>query len=198
MEALSFVVILIYAVFFGIVAIISLVPAVINGIGLARICKKFDTFSPVWRWVWSLLVPVVAVLRVGDAAAKRENPYSSRKLFKVGILAFIVFTVLATLTTIFAAVFSVSAEAGFSGVLNTISMIGLFILFIPTLLAAIWMAIPLYISYFRIFKAFLPTWGAWLTLIGMFVLSEFAFLIMPVLSFFPLHGQEQKDEVQFE
>ncbi len=181
----SIIIFLVYAVFLAIILLISLIPAVINAFGLARICKKLGAFRPTWSWVWALLVPSVAVLRVGDMCAEREYPYS-RKLFGYGVLAMIVFSVLATLTTLCSVVFALSTELVLHDILETFSLVGMFVLFIPTLLSAIWMAVPLYISYFRIFKAYMPNWAAWLTLIGMLVLSQFAFLILPVLSFLPM------------
>jgi hypothetical protein len=36
-------------------------------------------------------------------------------------------------------------------------------------LATVWMSIPVYISCFRIFKLYLPDWGAWLMPAGMVV-----------------------------
>ena len=56
-------------------------------------------------------------------------------------------------------------------------------------LATVWMSIPVYISYFRIFKLYMPDWGAWLTLAGMLMLSDLSFLILPVLSFLPMQKQ---------
>ncbi len=184
-NGLSIVVILTYVIFFFIMFLFALIPSVINAIGLARICNKLGAFRPVWSWVWALVVPSVAVLRVGDMCAEREYPYS-RKLFRYGILAMIVFTVLATLTTLCSVVFALSSELVLHDILETFSLIGTFVLFIPTMLAAIWMAVPLYISYFRIFKAYMPVWGAWLTLIGMLLFSQLAFLVLPVLSFLPM------------
>ena len=194
-NALSIVVILIYAVFFGIVFLISLLPSVINAIGLARICNKLGAFRPVWSWVWALLVPAVAVLRAGDTAALRDS-FGKRKMFTHGIVAIAVFTVFTTL-----AVTCMGAYAAFSetaeNIWTIVAFIAMMVFTLLAVLAAIWMVIPLYISYFRIFKAYMPAWGAWLTLLGMLVFSQFAFLVMPVLSFLPLREVEQNQESQF-
>ena len=53
-SAMSIAVLLVYIVFMGFVWLISMIPAVIHGIGLARICKKMGAFKPVWCWVWAV------------------------------------------------------------------------------------------------------------------------------------------------
>ena len=52
---MSIIVILIYAIFFFIMALIALIPTVIRAIGIARICNKIGAFKPVWSWALPLL-----------------------------------------------------------------------------------------------------------------------------------------------
>jgi hypothetical protein len=184
---LTIIIFAIYAIFIGIMLLISVIPSVINAIGLVRICKKLDVFKPFWRWVWALLFPAVAILRAGDEAGEREKLFC-KKMFAHGMIAIAVFVVFAVLTFT-----SMGAYAAFS---ETADNIGTIVAFVAMLLfavlaflATVWMSIPVYISYFRIFKLYMPTWGAWLTLAGMFVLSDLSFLILPVLSFLPMQQQ---------
>lgn len=182
---MSIMVLLIYAIFFFIMALIALIPSVIQAIGLARICNKLSAFRPVWSWVWAFLCPPVAILRAGDAAAKREDPYS-KSLLKQGVASVIVFAVLTTLAVIGAVVMMLSPEFALPDVVMSIVALVTIVLTVLTLLASVWLAVLLYISHFRIFKAYVPTWGAWLLIAGMVILSELAFLIFPVLSFLPI------------
>jgi hypothetical protein len=183
----SILIFLIYAIFIGIMLLLSLIPSVINAIGLVRICKKLDVFKPFWRWAWALLFPAVAVLRAGDEAGEREKLFC-KKMFAHGMIAIAVFVVFAVLTFT-----SMGAYAAFSETADNVWMIVAFVamlLFaVLAFLATVWMSVPVYISYFRIFKLYMPTWGAWLTLAGMLVLSDLSFLILPVLSFLPMQQQ---------
>ena len=83
-NALSITVLLVYIIFFAIAWLIAMIPAVINAIGLARICNKLGAFKPVWCWVWALLCSPIALLRAGDLAAERQDPYA-RKHFGGGV-----------------------------------------------------------------------------------------------------------------
>lgn len=184
---LTIIIFAIYAIFIGIMLLISVIPSVINAIGLVRICKKLDVFKPFWRWAWALLFPAVAILRAGDEAGEREKLFC-KKMFAHGMIAIAVFVVFAVLTFT-----SMGAYAAFS---ETADNIGTIVAFVAMLLfavlaflATVWMSIPVYISYFRIFKLYMPDWGAWLTLAGMLMLSDLSFLILPVLSFLPMQQQ---------
>lgn len=182
---LSVMVLLIYAIFFFIMALIALIPSVIQAIGLARICNKLGAFRPVWSWVWAFLLPPVAILRAGDAAAEREDPYR-KSLLKQGVVSVIVFSVLATLAVIGAVIMVLSSELTLPDAVVSVVALVTVVLTVLTLLASVWMAVLLCISHFRIFKAYVPTWGAWLLIAGMVILSELAFLIFPILSFIPI------------
>jgi nitroreductase len=183
----SILIFLIYAIFIGIMVLISLIPSVINAIGLVRICKKLDVFKPFWRWVWALLFPAVAILRAGDEAGEREKLFC-KKMFAHGMIAIAVFVVFAVLTFT-----SMGAYAAFSetadNIWTIVAFVAMLLFAVLAFLASVWMSIPVYISYFRIFKLYMPDWGAWLTLAGMLVLSDLSFLILPVLSFLPMQKQ---------
>ena len=182
---MSVIVILIYAIFFFIMALIALVPSVIQAIGIARICNKIGAFKPVWSWVWAFLFPPVAILRAGDVAAARENPYR-KKMLVHGLISSAVFVVLTVLTVVCMVAYAAVSEMALGETWETMMIIAVFVMFVPTMLAAIWMAVPTYISLFRIFKLYVPTWGAWLILAGMILLSDLSFLVLPVLSFIPI------------
>lgn len=188
---MSIIVILIYAIFFFIMALIALIPTVIRAIGIARICNKIGAFKPVWSWVWAFLFPPVAILRAGDVAAARENP-NRHKMLAHGLIATGVYIVFMVLALGCMAVFALISETA-NDVLVALAMIAALLFSILGILAAIWMAVPSCISHFRIFKLYMPDWGAWLTLAGMILLSDFAFLIMPILSFIPMKKTEQQD-----
>lgn len=183
----SILIFLIYAIFIGIMLLLSLIPSVINAIGLARICKELGVFKPFWRWAWALLFPAVAVLRAGDEAGEREKLFC-KKMFAHGMIAIAVFVVFAVLTFT-----SMGAYAAFSetadNVWTIVAFVAMLLFAVLAFLATVWMSIPVYISYFRIFKLYMPDWGAWLTLAGMLVLSDLSFLILPVLSFIPMQKQ---------
>ena len=188
---MSIIVILIYAIFFFIMALIALIPPVIRAIGIARICNRIGAFKPVWSWVWAFLFSPVAILRAGDVAAARENP-GRRKMLVHGLIATGVYIVLMILTVGCMAVFAVLSETA-NGILLALPMIAALLFAILGFLAAVWMAVPTYISHFRIFKLYMPTWGAWLLLAGMLLLSDFSFLVLPVLSFIPMKKTEPQD-----
>ncbi len=194
---LSIVVLLIYAIFFAIMWLIAMIPAVINAIGLARICNKLGAFKPVWCWVWALVFPAVAVLRAGDIAAERENPFGSRRHFETGVTSVIVFAVLIVLAFGFGLMTAFSSETPEHSVITMLFALVMIVLLIAAIAVSVWMTVLLYISYFRIFKLYVPAWGAWLMLAGMIILSEFSFLVLPVLSFLPMkeHTAEQAEPV---
>lgn len=181
----SIIILLIYAIFFFIMALIALIPSVIQAIGIARICNKIGAFKPVWSWVWAFLFPPVAILRAGDVAAARENP-RRKKMLVHGLIATAVFMVFTILTVLCMIAYSAVSEMALGETWETIMIIMVFVMFVPTMLVAIWMAVPTYISLFRIFKLYVPTWGAWLILAGMILLSDLSFLVLPVLSFIPI------------
>ena len=89
-DLMGVVVIAIYIIFFCFAALIAMIPTVINGIGLARICKRLGAFRPVWCWVWAILCPPVAVLRAGDLAGEKKDPIGCRRHFGAGVLSVIV------------------------------------------------------------------------------------------------------------
>ena len=186
-DALSVVVILTYLIFFAIMVLISMIPSVINAIGLVRICKKLGVFKPFWCWIWALLFPAVAVLRAGDEAGEREKLFC-KKMFAHGLIATAVFVVFAVLTVTSMGAYAACSETA-DNIGTVIAFFAMMAFALLALLAAVWMSIPMYISYFRIFKLYMPTWGAWLTLAGMIFLSELSFLILPVLSFIPMQQQ---------
>ena len=183
----SILIFLIYAIFIGIMVLISMIPSVINAIGLVRICKKLDVFKPFWRWVWALLFPAVAVLRAGDEAGEREKLFC-KKMFAHGMIAIAVFVVFAVLTFTSMGAYAALSETA-DNIGTIVAFVAMLLFAVLAFLATVWMSIPVYISYFRIFKLYMPDWGAWLTLAGMLVLSDLSFLILPVLSFLPMQQQ---------
>lgn len=182
----SIVEILMYAIFFAVMLLLSLIPAVIHAFGLARICKKLGAFRPVWSWVWSFVFPAFAILRAGDIAAERDKPGDCRKNFEAGVTSVIAFALLMALALGFGLMTAFSTETPQLSVITKLFALVMIVLLIAAIAISVWLVVLLYISYFRIFKLYMPTWGAWLTLIGMFALSQFAFLILPVLSFLPM------------
>ena len=166
--------------------LIIMTPVLLDGIGLARICKKVGAFKPVWCWAWALLVPVVAILRAGDISAERETPYGARKLFKSGVAAFIVVTVLTSLSGVCGVLTAMSTEFASLSAFTVLFAIFAIVLVVGTAIAGVWLTVLTYISCFRIFKLYVPSWGAWLLLAGMVLLSSISFLIMPILSFLPM------------
>ena len=184
-EQFGMVIILIYLILFGVLALIELLPAIINAIGLARICHKLQAFRPLWSWVWAFAMPAVALLRAGDVAAEREDPYK-RKLFGQGVWITVLFLASAMLSVVCLGIAVMASLFAWPAIWVMISLIAMIALLVPALVLAVWAMVLLYISYFRIFKAYMPAWGAWLCLAGMIVFQNFAFLLLPVLSFIPL------------
>ena len=185
-DLMGVVVIAIYIIFFCFAALIAMIPTVINGIGLARICKRLGAFRPVWCWVWAILCPPVAVLRAGDLAGEKKDPIGCRRHFGAGVLSVIVTATITTVAIGFAFMCGFAAESSQDGTAPTLFVLILIVLCVALFAIAIWMSVLLYISYFRIFKLYVPTWGAWLLLAGMILLSELSFLILPILSFLPM------------
>lgn len=185
-SAMSIAVLLVYIVFMVIVWLIAMIPAVIHGIGLARICKKMGAFKPVWCWVWALLCPPVALLRAGDMAAEKEWPLFPKKHLARGMELFIVTIVLVLIGSAFGIVTAFIADDPNVSALTFLFSIFSLILLLSSMVVSVWMSVLLYISYFRIFKLYVPTWGAWLMLAGMILFSQFSFLLLPVLSFLPM------------
>ncbi|MBO5756182.1 MAG: hypothetical protein J6S28_00650 [Clostridia bacterium] len=184
---LTIIIFAIYAIFIGIMLLISVIPSVINAIGLARICKKLGVFNPFWRWVWALLFPAVAILRAGDEAGEREKLFC-KKMFAHGMIAIAVFVVFAVLTFTSMGAYAALSETA-DNIGTIVAFVAMLLFAVLAFLATVWMSIPVYISYFRIFKLYMPDWGAWLTLAGMLMLSDLSFLILPVLSFLPMQQQ---------
>ena len=184
---LTIIIFAIYAIFIGIMLLISVIPSVINAIGLARICKKLGVFNPFWRWAWALLFPAVAILRAGDEAGEREKLFC-KKMFAHGMIAIAVFVVFAVLTFTSMGAYAALSETA-DNIGTIVAFVAMLLFAVLAFLATVWMSIPVYISYFRIFKLYMPDWGAWLTLAGMLMLSDLSFLILPVLSFLPMQKQ---------
>ena len=185
----AYIVYLIYAVALGIIILIELLPglicSLIESIGLARICNKLGAFPRAWSWVLSLLLPMIAVLRAGDMAAKRENS-SKKPLFKQGIVGLVLFAVCILLSVLCTVIAFATAVLNWPAIYAKLAGILVLILCAVALILFIWLFVLLFISHFRIFKAYVPTWGAWLLLAGSVLLGPLSFLILPVLSFIPL------------
>ena len=192
-QVFSTLIILIYVIFFGILLLIELLPGIISSIGLARICNKLHAFRPVWSWVWSIFVPTVAILRAGDVAAQREDAYK-RGHFGRGVKILITFAVLCTLMMLFLALAVAATLLAWPSMLVYVCLIAVIVLTGPLLVFSVWMIVLQFISLYRIFKAFVPTWAAWLILAGMFVLQNFSFLVLPILSFVPLCQTAPRDD----
>lgn len=189
----SVLIISIYIVFFCILILIELIPSIIHSLGLAHICHKLGAFRPIWSWVWALFLPPIAILRAGDTSAKREDG-NKRRYFKQGVKVFVSFTVCCVLAVLCAALAVAATLLSWSSRLVYVSLVAMILLTVPTLVFAVWAIVLLFISYFRILKAFMPTWGAWLAVIGIAVLYKISFLFLPILSFFPLRKIKTSDD----
>ena len=185
-EPMSIAVLAIYLIFFVFALLISMIPVVINGIGLARLCNKMSAFTPAWAWIWSLLGPSVALLRLGDIAGEWQDPLGCRRHFRMGVVLMIICVVPLVLIPFFAFPLAFLPEnPRFEAAIAFLGII-IFVLYIIGMFAAVWLTVLMFISHFRIFKLYVPTWGAWLMLLGMFLLPQLSFLILPILSFLPM------------
>ena len=200
-EPTAFIVYLIYAVALGIIILIELLPrlicSLIESIGLARICNKLGAFPRAWSWVLSILLPSVAVLRAGDMAAKRENS-SKKPLLKQGIVGLVLFAACILLSVLCVAVALLTTLMGWPLMYATAAGVVVLAVCVVALILFIWLFVLLFISHFRVFKAYVPTWGAWLLLAGSVLLGPLSFLILPVLSFIPLKKLPDEQTEEFE
>lgn len=183
---MGIVVIAIYIVFFAIMWLIAMIPAVINSIGLARICKKLGAFKPLWCWVWAFLCPPIALLRAGDDAAEKVTPYGARRYFGTGLTSVLISAFLIAIVACLGLLVPFSAGDPQISAFTKLLLIAIVVLLVLVMAMWIWTIVLLYISYFRIFKLYVPTWGAWLMIAGMILLSQFSFLLLPILSFLPM------------
>ena len=196
-DVFSTIIILIWVLTFGVLILIELLPglirSLINAIGLARVCNKLQAFPRIWSWVWALFLPPIAILRAGDAAAKREDE-NKRRYFKQGVKIIILFVVCCVFAVLCAALAVAATLLSWSSRLVYVSLVAMILLTVPTLVFVVWAIVLLFISYFRILKAFMPTWGAWLAVIGIVVLYKVSFWFLPILSFFPLRKIKTPDD----
>lgn len=185
-EPMGIAVLAIYLIIFVFAFFIALIPVVINGIGLARLCNKMGAFTPAWAWIWSLLVPSIALLRLGDIAGEWQDPLGCRRHFRMGVVLMIISAATLVLIPFFAFPLAFLPENPRFEAALTFFGIALLVLYIVAMVSAIWLTVLQFISYFRIFKLYVPTWGVWLMLLGMFLLPQLSFLILPILSFLPM------------
>ncbi|MBQ2806609.1 MAG: hypothetical protein IJF08_06115 [Clostridia bacterium] len=196
-DMFSTTIILIWTLTFGILILIELLPelirSLVTSIGLARVCNKLQAFPRIWSWVWALFFPPIAIFRAGDAAAKREDE-NKRRYFKQGVKIIILFVVCCVFAVLCAALAVTATLLSWSSRLVYVSLVAMILLTVPTLVFAVWTIVLLFISYFRILKAFMPIWGAWLAVIGIVVLYKVSFWFLPILSFFPLRKIKTPDD----
>jgi hypothetical protein len=200
-DPLAYIVYLVGAVALGITILIELLPglicSLIESIGLARICNKLGAFPRAWSWVLSILLPSVAVIRAGDVAATRENA-DKKPLLKQGIIGLALLAACILLSVLCAAVALLTTLLGWPLIYATAAGVVVLAVCVVALILFIWLFVLLFISHFRIFKAYVPTWGAWLLLAGLILLGPLSFLILPVLSFIPLKKLPDEQIEEFE
>ena len=68
-EPMSIAVLAIYLIFFVFALLIAMIPALINGIGLVRLCNKMGAFTPAWAWICCAWAKLRANGRIRLAAA---------------------------------------------------------------------------------------------------------------------------------
>lgn len=187
-DPLTYIVYLIYAVALGIIILIELLPGIIcsliERIGLARICNKLGAFPRAWSWVLSILLPAVAVIRAGDMAALREDA-NKKSLLKQGIVGLVLLAVCILLGVLCTVIAFATAVLDWPAIYAMLTGVAVLILCAVALILLIWQIVLLCISHFRIFKAYVPAWGAWLLLAGSILLGPLSFAVLPVLSFIP-------------
>ncbi|MBE6697787.1 MAG: hypothetical protein E7581_04610 [Ruminococcaceae bacterium] len=187
-DPLAYIVYLIGAVALCIIFLIEALPgmicSLIESIGLARICNKLGAFPRAWSWVLSILLPAVAVIRAGDMAALREDA-NKKSLLKQGIVGLVLFAVCILLGVLCTVIAFATAVLDWPAIYAKLTGVAVLILCAVALILFIWLFVLLFISHFRIFKAYVPAWGAWLLLAGSILLGPLSFAVLPVLSFFP-------------
>ena len=187
-DPLAYIVYLIGAVALCIIFLIEALPGIIcsliESIGLARICNKLGAFPRAWSWVLSILLPAVAVIRAGDMAALREHA-NKKSLLKQGIVGLVLFAVCILLGVLCTVIAFATAVLDWPAIYAKLTGVAVLILCAVALILFIWLFVLLCISHFRIFKAYVPAWGAWLLLAGSILLGPLSFAVLPVLSFIP-------------
>ena len=183
---------IILVILYALAALASLAAAlatyVIYSIGLARICKKLGACRPLLAWI--PLVRWVVTAKAADVALLKLDG-KKKNLTKQSAVAIILALViwLAMLLVVLVGAIIIMMISDPEGSMTWVPilvavLIGL--LAVAFYAFAIWYSVLWYIAFFRISRAFVPTWASWVLLVAQVLWPQLISIVMLVMSFFPV------------
>lgn len=182
----SIIVIILYVLAALVSLAVALVGYILYSLGLGRICKKLGVCRPIlaWppivRWIVTAKAADVAILKLDG---KKKN--LTKQATVVLILA-IVCCLAMLLVTLVGAIISVMmpvADGTFAWIPILMAvLVGL--LGVAFYVFTVWYGVLWYVAFFRISRAFLPTWASWVLLVAQVLWPQINGIVMLAMSFF--------------
>lgn len=183
---------IILVILYALAALASLAAAlatyVIYSIGLARIYKKLGACRPILAWI--PLVRGVVFAKASDVAilkldGKKKNLTKQAAISLILAAILWLATMLACLISLLVAYMISDASGSFNWLI--ILLVAVMWIFLLAYLAVyLWYSVLWYIAFFRISRAFLPTWASWVLLVAQVLWPQLISIVMLVMSFFPV------------
>ena len=166
---------------------------VLYSLGLARICKKLGTCNPILAWV--PVVRLVVTAKVADAVVLKLDG-KKKNLDKPTAISLILYVICICVMLLVAVVCALIAYLlAWSAVLPAVLVGVIAVVFYAIVL---WYSVLWYIAFFRISRAFLPTWASWVLLVAQVLWPQITGIVMLVMSFFPVKGEGMIEGVVIE
>lgn len=165
---------------------VALASYILYSLGLGRICKKLGACRPLLAWI--PLVRWVVTAKAADVALLKLDG-KKKNLTKQSAVAIILALViwLAMLLVVLVGAIIIMMISDPEGSMTWVPilvavLIGL--LAVAFYAFAIWYSVLWYIAFFRISRAFVPTWASWVLLIAQVLWPQINSVVLFVMSFF--------------
>ena len=165
---------------------VALASYILYSLGLGRICKKLGACRPLlaWiplvRWVVTAKAADVALLKL-DGKKKNLTKQSAVAI----ILALIIWLAMLLVVLVGAIIIMMISDPE-----GSMTWVPILVAVLIGLLAvafyafAIWYSVLWYIAFFRISRAFVPTWASWVLLVAQVLWPQINSVVLFVMSFF--------------
>ena len=165
---------------------VALASYILYSLGLGRICKKLGACRPILAWI--PLVRGVVFAKASDVAilkldGKKKNLTKQAAISLILAAILWLATMLACLISLLVAYMISDASGSFSWLI--ILLVAVMWIFLLAYLAVyLWYSVLWYIAFFRISRAFVPTWASWVLLIAQVLWPQINSVVLFVMSFF--------------
>ncbi len=165
---------------------VALAGYIVYSLGLGRICKKLGACRPVLAWI--PLVRWVVTAKAADVALLKQDGKKKNltKQSAIVIILALIFCLAMLLTTLVGALISVmmSDSDGSMAWVPVVFAVLVGLLAVALYVFTVWYGVLWYIAFFRISRAFVPTWASWVLLVAQVLWPQINGVVMLAMSFF--------------